>query len=175
VIRAAVEAGKKIDVFADETRPFLQGSRLTVWELQKDGIDTTLITDNMAGHFLRSGRIGCVVVGADRIASNGDVANKIGTYGVAVLAKENGVPFYVAAPISTLDMNIASGEQIPIEERAASEVTAMFGHKVAPDGTKVKNPAFDMTPNRYVTGIITERGVAQAPYEVSLKKLVEGN
>ncbi len=175
VIRAAVEAGKNIDVFADETRPFLQGSRLTVWELQKDGIDTTLITDNMAGHFLRSGRIGCVVVGADRIASNGDVANKIGTYGVAVLAKENGVPFYVAAPISTLDMNIASGEQIPIEERAASEVTAMFGHKVAPDGTKVKNPAFDMTPNRYVTGIITERGVAQAPYEVSLKRLVEGN
>lgn len=175
VIRAAVEAGKKIDVFADETRPFLQGSRLTVWELQKDGIDTTLITDNMAGHFLRSGRIGCVVVGADRIASNGDVANKIGTYGVAVLAKENGIPFYVAAPISTLDMNIASGEQIPIEERAASEVTAMFGHKVAPEGTKVKNPAFDMTPNRYVTGIITERGVARAPYEVSLKKMVEGN
>ncbi len=175
VIRAAVEAGKKIDVFADETRPFLQGSRLTVWELQKDGIDTTLITDNMAGHFLRSGRIGCVVVGADRIASNGDVANKIGTYGVAVLAKENGIPFYVAAPISTLDMKIASGEQIPIEERAASEVTAMFGHKIAPEGTKVKNPAFDMTPNRYVTGIITERGVAMAPYEISLKKMVEGN
>jgi len=175
VIRAAVEAGKKIDVFADETRPFLQGSRLTVWELQKDGIDTTLITDNMAGHFLRSGRIGCVVVGADRIASNGDVANKIGTYGVAVLAKENGVPFYVAAPISTLDMAIASGEQIPIEERASSEVTAMFGHRVAPEGTKVKNPAFDVTPNRYVTGIITERGVATAPFTESLKKLVEGN
>lgn len=174
VIRAAVESGKKIDVFADETRPFLQGSRLTVWELQKDGIDTTLITDNMAGHFLRSGRIGCVVVGADRIAANGDVANKIGTYGVAVLAKENGVPFYVAAPISTLDLNIASGEQIPIEERSANEVTAMFGHKVAPDGTKVKNPAFDVTPNRYVAGIITERGVATAPFEQSLKKLVEG-
>jgi len=174
VIRAAVASGKKIDVFADETRPFLQGSRLTVWELQKDGIDTTLITDNMAGHFLRSGRIGCVVVGADRIASNGDVANKIGTYGVAVLAKENGVPFYVAAPISTLDMKIKSGEEIPIEERAASEVTSMFGHKVAPDGTKVKNPAFDVTPNRYVTGIITERGVAMAPFESSLKKLVEG-
>jgi methylthioribose-1-phosphate isomerase len=174
VIRAAVEAGKKIDVFADETRPFLQGSRLTVWELQKDGIDTTLITDNMAGHFLRSGRIGCVVVGADRIAANGDVANKIGTYGVAVLAKENGVPFYVAAPISTLDLSIPSGEQIPIEERSASEVTAMFGHKVAPDGTKVKNPAFDVTPNRYVAGIITERGVATAPFEQSLKKLVEG-
>lgn len=174
VIRAAVEAGKKIDVFADETRPFLQGSRLTVWELQKDGIDTTLITDNMAGHFLRSGRIGCVVVGADRIAANGDVANKIGTYGVAVLAKENGVPFYVAAPISTLDLSLESGEQIPIEERAASEVTAMFGHKVAPEGTKVKNPAFDVTPNRYVSGIITERGVAHAPFVDSLKKLVEG-
>lgn len=174
VIRAAVEAGKKIDVFADETRPFLQGSRLTVWELQKDGIDTTLITDNMAGHFLRSGRIGCVVVGADRIAANGDVANKIGTYGVAVLAKENGVPFYVAAPISTLDLSLDSGEQIPIEERAASEVTAMFGHKVAPEGTKVKNPAFDVTPNRYVSGIITERGVAHAPFVDSLKKLVEG-
>jgi methylthioribose-1-phosphate isomerase len=174
VIRAAVEAGKNIDVFADETRPFLQGSRLTVWELQKDGIDTTLITDNMAGHFLRSGRIGCVVVGADRIAANGDVANKIGTYGVAVLAKENGVPFYVAAPISTVDLKTPSGEQIPIEERASSEVTAMFGHKVAPEGTKVKNPAFDVTPNRYVTGIITERGVATAPYVSSLKKLVEG-
>ncbi|MBM3759124.1 MAG: S-methyl-5-thioribose-1-phosphate isomerase [Acidobacteria bacterium] len=174
VIRAAVEAGKKIDVFADETRPFLQGSRLTVWELQKDGIDTTLITDNMAGHFLRSGRIGCVVVGADRIAANGDVANKIGTYGVAVLAKENGVPFYVAAPISTLDLSIPGGEQIPIEERSASEVTAMFGHKVAPDGTKVKNPAFDVTPNRYVAGIITERGVATAPFEENLRKLVEG-
>ena len=175
VIRAAVEAGKKIDVFADETRPFLQGSRLTVWELQKDGIDTTLITDNMAGHFLRSGRIGCVVVGADRIAANGDVANKIGTYGVAVLAKENGVPFYVAAPISTVDLKNPGGEQIPIEERAASEVTSMFGHKIAPDGTKVMNPAFDVTPNRYVTGIITERGVAVAPYGSSLKKLVEGD
>lgn len=174
VIRAAVEAGKKIDVFADETRPFLQGSRLTVWELQKDGIDTTLITDNMAGHFLRSGRIGCVVVGADRIAANGDVANKIGTYGVAVLAKENGVPFYVAAPISTVDLKTPTGEQIPIEERASTEVTAMFGHKVAPDNTKVKNPAFDVTPNRYVAGIITERGVATAPFEESLKKLVEG-
>ncbi len=174
VIRAAVEAGKKIDVFADETRPFLQGSRLTVWELQKDGIDTTLITDNMAGHFLRSGRIGCVVVGADRIAGNGDVANKIGTYSVAVLAKENGIPFYVAAPISTLDLTLDTGDKIPIEERAASEVTAMFGHKVAPEGTKVKNPAFDVTPNRYVSAIITERGVARAPFEKSLRELVEG-
>ncbi|WP_031497010.1 S-methyl-5-thioribose-1-phosphate isomerase [Bryobacter aggregatus] len=174
VIRAAVEAGKKIDVFADETRPFLQGSRLTVWELQKDGIETTLITDNMAGHFLHSGRIGCVVVGADRIAANGDVANKIGTYSVAVLAKENNVPFYVAAPLSTIDLKTLTGAGIKIEERAASEVTAMFGHKVAPDGTRVQNPAFDVTPHRYVTGIITERGVATAPFEESLRKLVEG-
>jgi len=171
VIRAAVQMGKKIDVFADETRPFLQGARLTAWELQRDGIDTTLITDNMAGHFLKSGRIGCVVVGADRIAANGDVANKIGTYGVAVLAKENGVPFYVAAPISTLDLTLASGEQIPIEERAATEVTHVQGVHVAPDGIKVANPAFDVTPNRYVTAIITEKGVARAPFEESLKKL----
>jgi methylthioribose-1-phosphate isomerase len=173
VIRAARESGKKIDVFADETRPFLQGARLTVWELQQDGIPTTLITDNMAGHFMKSGRIGCVVVGADRIAANGDVANKIGTYSVAVLAKENGVPFYVAAPVSTLDLNLSTGEQIPIEERPAAEVTQMFGHKVAPDGTAVKNPAFDVTPNRYVTAIITENGVARAPYEESLRKMVE--
>ncbi|MFN8686004.1 MAG: S-methyl-5-thioribose-1-phosphate isomerase [Acidobacteriota bacterium] len=175
VIRAAVEAGKSIDVFADETRPFLQGSRLTVWELQKDGINTTLITDNMAGHFLRSGRIGCVVVGADRIAANGDVANKIGTYGVAVLARENNVPFYVAAPLSTLDLSIPDGDHIPIEERPATEVTAMFGHPVAPAGTQVRNPAFDVTPNRYVTAIITERGVARAPFTEQLRKLVEGN
>jgi len=173
VIRAARESGKQIDVFADETRPFLQGARLTVWELQQDGIPTTLITDNMAGHFMKSGRIGCVVVGADRIAANGDVANKIGTYSVAVLAKENGVPFYVAAPVSTLDLNLATGEQIPIEERPAAEVTQMFGHKVAPDGTAVQNPAFDVTPNRYVTAIITENGVARAPYEESLRKMVE--
>jgi methylthioribose-1-phosphate isomerase len=171
VIRAAVQMGKKIDVFADETRPFLQGARLTAWELQRDGIDTTLITDNMAGHFLKSGRIGCVVVGADRIAANGDVANKIGTYGVAVLAKENGVPFYVAAPISTLDLTLASGEQIPIEERAATEVTHVQGVHVAPDGIKVANPAFDVTPNRYVTAIITEKGVARAPFVESLRRL----
>jgi methylthioribose-1-phosphate isomerase len=171
VIRAAVQAGKKIDVFADETRPFLQGARLTAWELQNDGIETTLITDNMAGHFLKSGRIGCVVVGADRIAANGDVANKIGTYGVAVLAKENGVPFYVAAPISTLDLTLASGDQIPIEERAAKEVTHVQGVHVAPDGIKVANPAFDVTPNRYVSAIITERGVARAPFEESLRLL----
>jgi methylthioribose-1-phosphate isomerase len=171
VVRAAIESGKQVDVFADETRPFLQGARLTVWELQHDGIPVTLITDNMAGHFLKSGRIGCVVVGADRIAANGDVANKIGTYSVAVLAKENGVPFFVAAPISTLDLTLASGEQIPIEQRAASEVTHVFGRPVAPSGTAVENPAFDVTPARYVDAIITERGVARAPYEESLRKL----
>ncbi len=171
VIRAAVEAGKKVDVFADETRPFMQGARLTVWELQQDHIPTTLITDNMAGHFLKSGRIGCVVVGADRIAGNGDVANKIGTYSVAVLAKENGVPFYVAAPISTLDLTLTSGEQIPIERRPDEEVTHVFGTAVAPEGTKVENPAFDVTPNRYVTAIITELGVARAPYTESLRGL----
>ncbi len=171
VIRAAVAAGKVIDVFADETRPFLQGSRLTVWELQHDNIPTTLITDNMAGHFLKSGRIGCVIVGADRIAANGDVANKIGTYSVAVLAKENGIPFYVAAPISTLDLTLKSGEQIPIEERASSEVTHYAGTAVAPVGTAAKHPAFDVTPNRFVTAIITERGVARAPYLESLGAL----
>ena len=172
VIRAAVASGKKIDVFADETRPFLQGARLTVWELQHDHIPATLITDNMAGHFLHSGRIGCVVVGADRIAANGDVANKIGTYSVAVLAKENNVPFYVAAPISTLDLSLVSGDEIPIEQRAAAEVTHVQGVRVAPEGTQVANPAFDVTPNRYVTAIITERGVARAPYTESLRKLV---
>ena len=173
VIRAAIAAGKKIDVFADETRPFLQGARLTVWELQHDSIPTTLITDNMAGHFLHSGRIGCVIVGADRIAANGDVANKIGTYGVAVLAKENHVPFYVAAPISTLDLNIPDGTHIEIEERNGLEVTHVFGTQVAPAGTVVRNPAFDVTPNRYVTAIITERGVARAPFTESLKRLAE--
>lgn len=171
VIRAAVEAGKKVDVFADETRPFLQGARLTVWELQQDNIPVKLITDNMAGHFLKSGRIGCVVVGADRIARNGDVANKVGTYGVAVLARENGVPFYVAAPISTLDLTLNSGDQIPIEQRPAAEVTEVFGVAVAPEGTEVENPAFDVTPARYVSGIITEKGVALPPYEESLPRL----
>jgi len=172
VIRAAVSAGKKIDVFADETRPFLQGARLTAWELQQDGIPVKLITDSMAGHFLHSGRIGCVVVGADRIAANGDVANKIGTYSLAVLAKENDVPFYVAAPLSTLDLKIQSGGDIPIEQRAASEVTHVFGVAVAPENIEVENPAFDVTPARYVTAIITERGVARAPYEESLARLV---
>ena len=173
VIRAAVSAGKKIDVFADETRPFLQGARLTAWELQQDGIATTVITDNMAGHFLHSGRIGCVVVGADRIAANGDVANKIGTYSVAVLAKENGIPFYVAAPVSTFDLTLASGDLIPIEQRSPDEVTHVFGVPVAPEAIAAANPAFDVTPARYVTAIICERGVARAPYEESLRKLAQ--
>jgi methylthioribose-1-phosphate isomerase len=173
VIRAAAEAGKNIDVFADETRPFLQGARLTAWELQQDGIPTTLITDNMAGHFLHSGRIGCVVVGADRIAANGDVANKIGTYSLAVLAKENNVPFYVAAPVSTFDLTLESGDSIPIEQRSAEEVTHVFGVPVAPENIAVENPAFDVTPARYVTAIISERGVARAPYEESLRRLAE--
>lgn len=172
VIRAASEAGKKIDVFADETRPFLQGSRLTAWELQQDGIATTVITDNMAGHFLRSGRIGCVVVGADRIAANGDVANKIGTYSVAVLAKENGVPFYVAAPVSTFDLTLPSGASIPIEQRSPSEVTHVFGVPIAPENIAVENPAFDVTPARYVTAIVCERGVARSPYEESLPNML---
>ncbi len=172
VIRAAVASGKKIDVFAGETRPFLQGARLTVWELMRDGIPATLIADNMAGHFLKSGRIGCVVVGADRIAANGDVANKVGTYSLAVLAKENKVPFYVAAPVSTLDLTLASGDQIPIEQRPASEVTHVFGVAVAPEGVAVQNPAFDVTPNQYVSAIITERGLARPPYAESLKTLV---
>jgi methylthioribose-1-phosphate isomerase len=171
VIRAAVESGKRIDVFADETRPFLQGARLTAWELQEDNIPTTLITDNMAGHFLRSGRIGCVVVGADRIAGNGDVANKIGTYSLAVLAKENGVPFYVAAPVSTFDLTLASGDAIPIEQRAATEVTHVFGVPVAPENIAVANPAFDVTPARYITAIVCERGVARPPYEESLARM----
>jgi methylthioribose-1-phosphate isomerase len=172
VIRAAFESGKKIDVYADETRPFLQGARLTAWELQQDGIPTTLITDNMAGWFMSQGRIACVVVGADRIAANGDVANKIGTYSLAVLAKENHVPFYVAAPISTLDLSIPSGREIPIEERPAIEVTDMYTPGVAPKGIAVRNPAFDVTPSRYVTAIITEKGVAREPYGVALKEMV---
>src|SRR5262249_17421085 len=150
VIRAAVEAGKHVAVYADETRPFLQGARLTAWELSKDGIPVTLITDNMAGHFMKRGDIDCVVVGADRIAANGDVANKIGTYSVAVLAKENDIPFYVAAPISTLDLNIQSGDQIPIEERNEREVTHVKDVRLAPGGINIANPAFDVTPNRYV-------------------------
>jgi methylthioribose-1-phosphate isomerase len=172
VFRAAAEAGKKIRVFADETRPYLQGARLTAWELRKDNIPVTVITDNMAGYFLKKGEISLVVVGADRIAANGDTANKIGTYSVAVLARENNVPFYVAAPTSTLDMNIASGDDIPIEERAPSEVEEVFRRPIIPAGTEVRYPAFDVTPNRYIAAIITERGVARPPYLESLKKLV---
>lgn len=171
VIRAAVEQGKKIHVFADETRPFLQGARLTTWELQKDQIPVTLITDNMAGYFMKQGKIDCVIVGADRIAANGDVANKIGTYSVAVLAKENRIPFYVAAPISTLDLTIPSGEHIPIEQRSPKEVTHIQNSAIAPEGVAVENPAFDVTPNRYVTAIITEQGIARAPFEENLQRL----
>ena len=161
VIRAAVDAGKKLQVFADETRPFLQGSRLTAWELMKDGIPTTVIADNMAGAIMRQGKIDAVVVGADRIAANGDVANKIGTYGVAILAKEHGIPFYVAAPFSTVDLNTPDGSQIPIEQRSSKEVTHMAGKQITPDGVRVENPAFDVTPHQYVTAIITERGVVR--------------
>ena len=174
VIRAAVESGKQIQVFADETRPFLQGSRLTAWELMKDNIPTTLIADNMAGAMMRLGKIDAVIVGADRIAANGDVANKIGTYSVAVLAKEHGIPFYVAAPISTVDLDTTDGSKIPIEQRASSEMTHLAGKQIAPDAVRVENPAFDVTPSKYVTAIITERGVARAPYQESLAELVAG-
>ncbi|HXO39066.1 MAG TPA: S-methyl-5-thioribose-1-phosphate isomerase [Candidatus Acidoferrum sp.] len=171
VIRAAIDSGKKLHVFADETRPFLQGSRLTAWELMKDGIQTTLIADNMAGSMMRQGKIKAVIVGADRIAANGDVANKIGTYSVAVLAKEHAIPFYVAAPWSTVDMNMPNGDGIPIEQRSPREVTHHAGKQVAPDGVLVENPAFDVTPNKYVTAIVTERGIARAPYGDALKEL----
>jgi methylthioribose-1-phosphate isomerase len=171
VIRAAIESGNKLHVYADETRPFLQGARLTAWELTKDSIPTTLIADNMAGALMRQGKIKAVVVGADRIAANGDVANKIGTYTVAVLAKEHGIPFYVAAPWSTVDMNTPIGDQIPIEQRSPKEVTHHGGKQIAPDGVLVENPAFDVTPNKYVTAIITERGIAKAPYGEALRQL----
>jgi len=172
VIRAAIEEGKKIKVFADETRPFLQGSRLTAWELMKDGIDTTLITDNMSGYMMKKGLIDAVIVGADRIAANGDVANKIGTYSVAVLAKEHKIPFYVAAPISTIDLKIKSGDSIPIEERDIREVTHIKDIPIAPNAVKVKNPAFDVTPNRFVTAIITEKGIVRKPFGKNLSRLV---
>jgi methylthioribose-1-phosphate isomerase len=173
VIRAAIEQGKKIHVYADETRPFLQGSRLTAWELMKDGIPTTVISDNMAGAMMKQGKIGAIVVGADRIAANGDVANKIGTYTVAVLAKEHGIPFYVAAPISTVDLATADGSGIPIEQRNAREVTHIAGKQMVPDGVGVENPAFDVTPAKYVAAIITERGIAKAPYTESLRALAD--
>jgi methylthioribose-1-phosphate isomerase len=180
VIRAACEAGKKIAVFADETRPWMQGARLTAWELQQDGIDVTLITDNMAGHFFQLGTFDAVVVGADRIARNGDAANKIGTYTVAVLANAHQVPFYVAAPLSTVDFDCPSGAAIPIEERSADEVGAVQGlgsdgeiqtFQVAPPNTRARHPAFDVTPAAMITAIITDRGIARAPYEESLRKL----
>ncbi len=171
VIRSAVEAGKKLRVYADETRPFLQGSRLTAWELMKDNIPTTVISDNMAGTMMLQGKIHAVIVGADRIAANGDVANKIGTYTVAVLAKEHGIPFYVAAPFSTVDLETADGSLIPIEQRASTEVTHFAGKQVAPEGVGVENPAFDVTPARYVTAIITERGIARSPYSEALPEL----
>ncbi|HPX61675.1 MAG TPA: S-methyl-5-thioribose-1-phosphate isomerase [Deltaproteobacteria bacterium] len=171
VIRAAHEAGKKIQVFADETRPWLQGARLTAWELTRDGIPTTLISDNMAGFFMSRGEITCCVVGADRIAANGDTANKIGTYSVAVLAKENNIPFYVAAPVSTLDLTLSDGSQIPIEERPASEVTHIKGIQIAPDGVRVRNPSFDVTPARLISAIITENGIVNGDYRSGLRKI----
>jgi methylthioribose-1-phosphate isomerase len=173
VIRAAIERGHKIDVFADETRPFLQGARLTAWELIKDNIPTTVLCDNMAAHLMSKGRIQAVIVGADRIAANGDTANKIGTYGVAILAKEHGIPFYVAAPWSTIDVNTAHGDLIPIEQRNSREVTHTNGKQMTPNGVAIENPAFDVTPARYITAIITERGVLQAPYGQSIQQMAK--
>ena len=174
VVRGARDAGKRVAVIADETRPFLQGARLTAWELQKDEIPVTIITDNMAGHVMKQGKIDCVVVGADRIAADGDTANKIGTYMVAVLAKQHDIPFYVAAPVSTVDLSLPTGEQIPIEERDAREVTHIREQRLAPEGVAVQNPAFDVTPNELVAAIITDRGVARPPYTESLRRIVEG-
>ena len=173
VIRGARDAGKRVAVIADETRPFLQGMRLTAWELAKDDIPVTVITDNMAGHIMKSKKVDCVVVGADRIAANGDTANKIGTYMVAVLAKQNNIPFYVAAPVSTLDLSLSKGEQIPIEERAAREVTHIGTQQMGPDGVQVHNPAFDITPNDLIAAIITDKGVARPPYTESLRALFD--
>jgi methylthioribose-1-phosphate isomerase len=175
VIRAAVERGQKIDVFADETRPFNQGTRLTAWELVKDNIPTTLICDNMAGYFMSKGRISAVIVGADRIAANGDTANKIGTYSVSILAKEHGIPFYVAAPFNTIDCETASGDLIPIEQRNAREVTHVNGVQVTPDGVGIENPAFDVTPAKYITAIVTERGVLRAPFGASIQQMAGSN
>jgi methylthioribose-1-phosphate isomerase len=174
VVRGARDAGKRVAVIADETRPFLQGARLTAWELQKDEIPVTVITDNMAGHVMKQGQIDCVVVGADRIAANGDAANKIGTYMVAVLARQHSIPFYVAAPISTIDLTLPTGEQIPIEERDAREVTHIREQRLSPEGVAVQNPAFDVTPAEFIAAIITDRGVARAPYTESLRRMVEG-
>ncbi len=174
VIRAAVESGKKIAVFADETRPFLQGARLTAWELVRDGINTTVITESMAGPLMRAGEIDAVIVGADRIAANGDTANKIGTYTVAVLAHEHNIPFYVAAPLSTIDLETPNGDKIPIEERDQREVSHLGSARLTPVGAHIRNPAFDVTPHRYITGIITEKGIFRPPYSESLKRAFEG-
>ena len=173
VIRGAKNQGKSVSVIADETRPYLQGARLTAWELLQDEIPVTLITDNMSGHLMKQGRVQSVVVGADRIAANGDAANKIGTYMVAVLANRHNIPFYVAAPLSTIDLNCPTGEQIPIEERNSREITHVRDVQLAPDGIGIANPAFDVTPNDLIAGIITEKGVARAPYTESLKKMFE--
>jgi methylthioribose-1-phosphate isomerase len=173
VLRAAREQGKRVQVLATETRPLLQGARLTVWELMREGIPVTLITDSMAGYFMMRGEVNCVVVGADRIAANGDVANKIGTYTLAVLAMESGIPFYVAAPSSSIDLSLSSGDKIPIEERSPEEVTHIRGMRIAPEGVKAANPAFDVTPSYYITAIITERGVVREPYEMRLKKMLK--
>jgi methylthioribose-1-phosphate isomerase len=172
VIRAAVEQQKQVEVYADETRPFLQGARLTAWELLRDSIPTTVITDNMAGAMMGQGLIDVVVVGADRIAANGDVANKIGTYSVAILAHAHNIPFYVAAPVSTIDPATATGDQIPIEERHEREVTHVGSNRLTPDGARIRNPAFDVTPHRYVTAIVTERGVIRPPYDQGIAELV---
>jgi methylthioribose-1-phosphate isomerase len=174
VIRAAHEEGKRIHVWVDETRPRLQGARLTAWELMHEGIPMTLIADNVAGHLMRTGQVDIVVVGSDRTAANGDVANKIGTYKLAVLAKENGVPFYAVVPTSTVDLSLAGGDEIPIEERDSQEVTHAGGCQIAPDGVAVRNVAFDVTPHRYVTGIVTENGIAYPPFDLSLRRMVEG-
>ncbi len=174
VVRAAAEAGRRVRVLADETRPFLQGARLTAWELQRDGIPVTVVTDNMAAHLMAQGEIDLVIVGADRIAANGDTANKIGTYGVAVLAREHAIPFYVAAPLSTVDLDTPTGAGIPIEERGRAEVAEIGGRVVVPEGVPVRHPAFDVTPARLVSAIVTEAGVARAPYGESLARLVAG-
>jgi methylthioribose-1-phosphate isomerase len=171
VIRVAYQQGSKLHVLVPETRPYLQGARLTAWELHKGGIPLTLITDNMVGHFLKTGKVGAIVTGADRIAANGDTANKIGTYQIAVLAKENNVPFYIAAPVSTFDLSIPDGDRIPIEERSAAEVTHLQGIRIAPKNVHAAHPAFDVTPARYIAAIFTERGVARAPYTESLRVL----
>ncbi len=171
VVRSAVAAGRRVEVLADETRPFLQGARLTAWELARDRIPVTVITDNMAGHLMARGEVDLVVVGADRIAANGDVANKIGTYPVALLAREHGIPFYVAAPLSTIDLDTADGSEIPIEERGSAEVTHLAGQALIPEGVPVRHPAFDVTPARLVSGIVTERGIARAPYAETLRSL----